>query len=199
VNGEGGPTRSATVSQRIAQRVAALRKPTDALNLKNDEKALPPPLPGQQEDILRSASPEPIEEKDLPKPKVDKGKGKAVDETRLPKPPVTIDIPEPEPILLGGLPLAPEVVNGIIERAKSELPLRPIRFPLLGEYQDCFSGVEFLDWIRLNVKGLNGDPDRAHDFAQELTEREGALRRLGELGMQPCLLNTSDPPKPLFR
>ena len=65
---------------------------------------------------------------------------------------------------------------------KTELPLRPIRFPLLGEYQDCFSGLEFVDWIKANVKGLNGDEERAFVFAQELTEREGALRRLGEFG-----------------
>lgn len=127
-------------------------------------------------------------------PKVDKGKGK---EIYLESPPPISPIPAPvqlpssstpplapEPILLAGLSLPPAAISGLLARAAAELPLRPIRFPLIGEYQDTFTGDEFVTWLKENVHGFGGSLDRAEDAARILTEREGLLRRLGEFGNQ---------------
>lgn len=142
-----------------------------------------------------NASPESPEEKALPK--IDKGKGKAVDsdlDLASPPPMSPIQPPKielsaspdppmpPAPMLVAGLSLPPSAVSSLLVRAASELPLRPVRFPLLGEYQDAFTGEEFVAWLNANVDGFGGSLDRAEDAARELTEHEGLLRRLGELG-----------------
>ena len=57
-----------------------------------------------------------------------------------------------------------------------------MRFPILGEYQDCFTGEELVTWLVHNVQGLGDSLDRAEDAARDLTEREGLLRRIGEFG-----------------
>jgi hypothetical protein len=88
------------------------------------------------------------------------------------------------PIMLAGLPFPPSAVSQLLLRAQAELPLRPVRFPLLGEYQDSFTGDEFVGWLNENVSGFGGNLDRAEDAARELTERDNLLRRLGELGNQ---------------
>ncbi|KAF8584019.1 hypothetical protein K439DRAFT_1653298 [Ramaria rubella] len=88
----------------------------------------------------------------------------------------------PSPIILAGLPLSPQAVSQLLSRAVSELPLRKVRFPILGEYTDCFSGEEFVVWLKENVHDFGDSLDRAEDAARELTERDGALRRIGELG-----------------
>lgn len=90
----------------------------------------------------------------------------------------------PEPILLAGLSLPPAAISGLLARAAAELPLRPVRFPLIGEYQDAFTGDEFVTWLKENVHSLGGSLDRAEDAARNLTEKEGLLRRLGEFGNQ---------------
>lgn len=90
----------------------------------------------------------------------------------------------PEPILLAGLFLPPAAISGLLARAAAELPLRSVRFPLIGEYQDAFTGDEFVTWLKENVPGLGGSLDRAEDAARNLTEKEGLLRRLGEFGNQ---------------
>lgn len=59
-----------------------------------------------------------------------------------------------------------------------------MRFPLLGEYPDCFTGEEFVAWLNENVQGFGGSLDRAEDAAKELTERDNLLRRIGEFGNQ---------------
>nr|GAT46765.1 predicted protein [Mycena chlorophos] len=132
-------------------------------------------------------------------PKVDKGKGKAIEEdepvlSASPPPmspplPPKVDIPEspmppmpPPPMLLAGLALPPSAVSQLLTRAAAELPLRPVRFPLLGEYPDCFTGGEFVAWLNENVQGFGGSLDRAEDAARELTERDKLLRRIGEFG-----------------
>jgi len=61
------------------------------------------------------------------------------------------------------------------------LRLQPIRFPLVGEYL-CFTGEEFVGWLNQNVEGFDGGVDRAEEAARELTEREGLLRRIGDIG-----------------
>lgn len=131
-------------------------------------------------------------------PKVDKGKGKAVifeaSPMQLnsplpmspPLPPRVDASPVPpmpaEPVLLAGLSLPPAAISQLLTRAASELNLRPVRFPLLGEYKDCFTGEEFVAWLKDNVQGLGGSLDRAEQAAKDLTERDGLLRRIGELG-----------------
>jgi hypothetical protein len=104
----------------------------------------------------------------------------------LPPPQLTVqpDAPPqpPAPILLAGLSMQPAAISALLIRAKAELPLRAVRFPLLGEYQDCFHGEEFVAWLNQNVQGFGGNLDKAEEAARELTERDNLLRRIGELG-----------------
>ncbi|KAG5649730.1 hypothetical protein H0H81_002332 [Sphagnurus paluster] len=176
------PARTASVSERISQRLKEIQKKSggalnSALNGEDSEAPVPP--------------------------KIDKGKGKAIDPELEPPiiaspppmspllPPPRTEIPSspfppmpPPPILLAGLSLPPVAVSQLLTRAAAELPLRPVRFPLLGEYPDCFSGDEFVSWLNENVQGFGGSIDLAEDAARELTEREGLLRRIGEFGNQ---------------
>lgn len=95
----------------------------------------------------------------------------------------TVPLPA-APILLAGLSLSPSAVSNLLTRAAVELPLRPVRFPLIGEYSDCFSGSEFVEWLNKNVPGFGGNIDLAEEGARDLTERDGLLRRVGEFGNQ---------------
>ena len=179
------PVRSATISERIAQRFKDIQ--LRASHLADDT-----PSDGTTQ-LLFS------EEKEGPK--VDKGKGKAVEgqpdsittaspPSLSPEPPETLAIqtsplspPEPpEPILLAGLSLPPTAVSELLSRASSELNLRPIRIPIIGEYNNCFTGEEFVHWLNKDVQGFGGELERAEQAARELTEREGLLRRIGDLG-----------------
>jgi len=56
------------------------------------------------------------------------------------------------------------------------------RFPILGEYQDCFTEEEFVGWLLVNVPEFQKDLDIVLVAAREPTEREDLLRRLGEFG-----------------
>ncbi|KAJ7890684.1 hypothetical protein B0H14DRAFT_3081767 [Mycena olivaceomarginata] len=108
--------------------------------------------------------------------KIDKGKGKATEEHEPPvvaSPPPISPMPPmpPPPMLLAGLLLTRAGYVSLIS-SLAELPLRPVRFPLLGEYPDCFTGEEFVAWLNEN------------DAAKELTERDNLLRRIGEFGNQ---------------
>lgn len=184
VDGRTPPQRTASVSERIAQRLKEIQKKSVGA-------------------LASATTTEPeilFEEPSEISSKVDKGKGKAVDgpEEALPSPPLLspalppkVDIPSspmppmaPPPMLLAGLAFPPVAVSQLLSRAASELNLRPVRFPLLGEYQDCFNGEEFVAWLNENVQGFGGSLDRAEDAAKDLTEREGLLRRIGELGNQ---------------
>ena len=179
------PVRTATISERISQRFKDIQR--KAVNLADDA-----PNDGTTQ-LLFS------DEKEGPK--VDKGKGKAVAEqpgsvisdspssSSLQLSPETLavktslpSLPElPEPILLAGLSLPPATVSDLLSRASSELKLRPIRVPILGEY-NCFTGEEFVNWLNANVQGFGGNIDLVEQAAQELTEREGLLRRIGDIG-----------------
>lgn len=122
--------------------------------------------------------------------KVDKGKGREVEEPLAspeplsppPTPAKPIIPAAPVPVLLAGLAMMPDAVSALLTKAKAELPLRPIRIPIIGEYPDCFSGEEFAVWLKDNVPGLGGSLDTAEDAAIDLTERDNLLRRIGELG-----------------
>lgn len=168
------PQRTSTVSERIAQRVR---------DIQNNSTS-----------TFVNASAEYTTED--PTPKADKGKAKAVEvgEVASPMPlspesptKVPSGLPEPtapEPIVLGGIPFTPAAVSQLLTRAASELPFRPVRFPLLGEYQDSFTGEEFVTWLQESVREFSGNIDLAEDAAEVLTEQEGLLRRLGEFGNQ---------------
>ena len=90
----------------------------------------------------------------------------------------------PEPIILGEIMMPPEAVSVLLIRAKQELPLRPVRLPIIGEYPDCFSGEEFVNWLKDNIKDIQGNLDKAEEAAIDLTETHNLLRRIGELGNQ---------------
>ncbi|THH01772.1 hypothetical protein EW145_g6857, partial [Phellinidium pouzarii] len=193
------PQRTASVSERIAQRFKELQhkatnaRPSDEIISTVtvfDDKS-----PSSQPDVNAT-----IESREKPTPKVDKGKGKAVDEpprVLLSPPPMSPTLPPPRvdirttspapphpapPILLAGLALPPAAVSDLLKRAASELRLRPVKFPIIGEYKDCFHGEEFVVWLVENVQGFGGSLDRAEDAAKDLTERDGLLRRVGEFG-----------------
>ncbi|KAI6112615.1 hypothetical protein F5141DRAFT_1213876 [Pisolithus sp. B1] len=173
------PQRSATVSERISQRFKEIqRKATGSISSTTNE----------------SDTGTDVAEGDKEFPKVDKGKGKA---TELPSPPPmfpplppakldTSPPPQPPagpaPISVAGVPFPASALSTLLTRAAAEMPLRPVRFPLLGEYSDCFSGAEFVEWLNKNVPAFEGNLDVAEEAARELTQREGILRRVGEFG-----------------
>ncbi|KIM44972.1 hypothetical protein M413DRAFT_17839 [Hebeloma cylindrosporum] len=179
------PQRTASVSERIALRLKEIQKKSVEALAQATSTEDP------------NASPESIDE-EKPLPKIDKGKGKERDYGELApiaaSPPPMSPIPPPkelpsspmpiipQPMLLAGLSLPPIAVSQLLTRAAAELPLRSVRFPLIGEYHDAFTGDEFVSWLQENVQGLGGSLDRAEEAAKDLTERDGLLRRLGELG-----------------
>lgn len=178
------PVRQPTVSERITARLREFR-----LNASTQlEASHAEPKPEVQFDAD-------AEEKGTPK--LDKGKGRALDPDSAllasppplspPLPPAKLVInpaapPSAPPIMVAGVSFTAQELSDLLTRAKAELPLRAVRFPLLGEYQDAFTGEEFTTWLRENVKAFDGNLDRAEDAARELTEKQGLLRRLGELG-----------------
>lgn len=177
------PLRTASVSERIASRLKEIQK--------RSANAIAVATANQPEVVTH------VDELDPPEIKLDKGKGKAVESPeRMDSPPpmspplppakmATLTIPEaPAPILLAGLAFPPSSLSQLLTRAAAELDLRPVRFPLLGEYPDCFTGEEFVTWLNEHVPGFGGSLDRAEDAAKELTERDGLLRRIGEFGNQ---------------
>lgn len=174
------------MSERITARLKEFR-------LTSTSAASPAPAP-QKPEVHFDAD---AEEKTAPK--VDKGKGRAIDDDdnapllasppplSPPLPPTKLEtnpVPPPPapPIVVAGISFTPQELSDLLVKAKKELPLRPVRFPLLGEYQDAFTGEEFTTWLRENIDILSGNLDRAEDTAKELTEKHGLLRRLGELG-----------------
>ena len=96
----------------------------------------------------------------------------------------TDPVPPPPlpPMDVAGVQMTPGEVSALMKQAKAELPLRAIRVPLLGEYQECFSGEEFASWLNEHVKAFGGDLDHAEVAARVLTEKYNLLRRIGELG-----------------
>jgi len=183
VDGRTPPQRTASVSERIAQRLKEIQS-------KSGPQRRVSPVPEKEE-----------KEEEIPPPKVDKGKRRQIEEAPpspvsvSPRPMSPLALPEtdlpleqppvpPAPILVGGIPFSSLAVSQLLTRAAAELPLRPIRFPLLGEYQDCFTGDEFVGWLCHNIPELEGNLDQAEIAGKDLTEREGFLRRLGEFGNQ---------------
>ncbi|KDQ61776.1 hypothetical protein JAAARDRAFT_123616 [Jaapia argillacea MUCL 33604] len=177
--GRAPPQRTASVSERIAQRLKEIQNKSRGTPAVPEEKEPQEPT-------------EPVE-------KVDKGKGKATEETASPPamspvlpPKVTLPSPPssptpaanapPPPILLAGLSFSPAALSALLTKAQDQIALRPVRFPLLGEYEKCFHGEEFVEWLRVNVEGWAGDWDKADEGARGLCEDLGLMRRVGELG-----------------
>ncbi|THH16990.1 hypothetical protein EUX98_g9211, partial [Antrodiella citrinella] len=176
------PQRQPTMSERISQRLKDFR--LNATHDLHEAKAA---------EVTFDAGVDAEE-----KPKVDKGKGRAVDPPMSPPllaspPPLspqlpptrltTTDLPPPgPPITVAGIQFAPTEISTLMAKAKGELNLRPVRFPLLGEYQEAFTGEEFAIWLKDNIKSFEGNLDRAEEAAKFLTEKLGLLRRLGEFG-----------------
>ncbi|KAJ3508730.1 hypothetical protein NLJ89_g5595 [Agrocybe chaxingu] len=177
------PARTASVSERIAQRLKEIqRKSVDALAQATSTED-------------PNASPSPVSLDEKPLPRVDKGKGKEVimeEPAEIASPPPMSPMPPPkelpspptapQTVTLAGLAIPAASLSQLLSRAAAELPLRPVRFPLLGEYQDAFTGDEFVTWLKDNVPAFEGSLDLAEDAARDLTEKENLLRRLGELG-----------------
>ena len=180
------PVRSGTISERIAQKFKDIQRRASDLAAEtspSDEKS----------QVLFSD--------DKEGPKVDKGKGKAVEEptdsvVNASPPPLSPQLPPtsldvktstpttaPEPMLLAGLSLTPTAVSDLLSRASAELKLQAISFPIVGEYQ-VFTGEDFVAWLNVNVQGFGGSFERAEEAARDLTERDGLLRRIGDIGHQ---------------
>ncbi|KAH8116279.1 hypothetical protein DFH11DRAFT_1828006 [Phellopilus nigrolimitatus] len=194
----GTPQRTASVSERIAQRFKELQRKAAGDKPPEEE------ITGAVVFDGKSPTSEPngrdsTENEEKALPKLDKGKEKAVEDSAvmISPPPMSPALPPPvldvrgdspvpphppPPILLAGLALPPVAVSDLLKRAATELPLRPVKFPILGEYKDCFNGEELVVWLVDNVQGFGGSLDRAEDAAKDLTEREGVLRRVGEFG-----------------
>lgn len=177
------PQRQQTVSERIVRGIRELRL--------GSSHGLSPSDAAKPGEVQFDADAEEREKVSL---KIDKGKARATDADSIPPvelpPPaalaklLTNPVPAaPAPtIMLAGVPMQPVEVSALLTRAKAELPMRVQRFPLLGQYQDVFTGEEFTNWLIDNVKMFNGDVDRSVAAARVLTEKLNLLRRLGELG-----------------
>ena len=178
------PTRQPTLSERVTQRLRGL-----AASAIPDKSPPAPPLPVFDAEVEKPHNPE---------TRLDKGKGKAtqVDLTASP-PSLSPPLPprltvtteqdsekdaENQKVLLAGLPFTCPQISSLLTRAKAEMPLRPVRFPILGEYKECFSGEEFVGWLLENVPEFQKDLDIVLVAARDLTERDDLLRRLGEFG-----------------
>ena len=175
------PQRTPSVSERIAKRLKEIQK--------------------KSVEALAAAAHDSDEETSAPvTPKVDKGKGRAVEEP-LPESvspvaltpaveqppaassPVSNEAPLPAPpILLAGIAFPPPELSKLLTKAAAELPLRSVRFPLLGEYHECFTGEELVAWLLKNVPAFGEDFDVAEQAAKDLVEGENLLRRIGEFG-----------------
>jgi hypothetical protein len=185
--GRSAPQRSATVSERISARLRDIQKKT-AMATHASSSSISSQI--SEKEGLSEKEP----------PKADKGKGRAADVDEPPPQavsplamsplmqsaglePSTSPMPPmpPPPMLLAGLSLPPSAVSDLLLRAREKLRLRSVRLPILGEYQDCFTGEEFAIWLRDNVDGFGGSFDKAEEAARDLTERDGLLRRIGEL------------------
>ncbi|KAL4063091.1 hypothetical protein J3A83DRAFT_4297301 [Scleroderma citrinum] len=173
------PQRSGTVSERISRRLKEIqRRAAGSISSTADSDT-------QTEGT----------DTEMELPKVDKGKGKAVEISSPPPmspplPPAKLDTPLPQPstdpssIVMAGIAFPAAAISSLLTQAAAEMPLRPVHFPLLGEYPECFSGAEFVEWLNKHVPAFEGSLDLAEDAARDLAEREGLLRHVGEFGNQ---------------
>lgn len=120
-------------------------------------------------------------------PRLDKGKGKEGAEPTLVSkssspPPLSSPLIQHQPtVVYAGVAFPVNLVPSMFNHAKSELALKTVHIPVLGDYEG-FTGEDFVYWLRDNVRGFGGSLDVAEVAARELTERDTLLRRIGELG-----------------
>ena len=192
----GTVQRTPSVSERIQQRLAELKKPVSPTGTSASG--------GSGDQTVISPSSEKHDDETTPRV-LDKGKGKAVDvdvdvpasplpmsppPMSPPLPPARITSPStanlipppPLPMLLAGVSFQPAAVSAILAQAQQRMKLRPVRFPIIGEYPDVFSGAEFATFLVEAVPAFNGSLDIAEEAARELAERDNVLRRVGEFG-----------------
>jgi hypothetical protein len=84
--------------------------------------------------------------------------------------------------MLAGITMPAATVSSLLSHAAAEMTHRPVRFPLLGDYPDCFTGEDFVSWLKEHVTAFGGNLDNTEEAARDLTEKAGLLRRIGELG-----------------
>lgn len=182
------PQRTPSVSQRIANRLKEIQKRSveaiaaaavDDLESSPEttEKSLPPndKGKGKEKEVVFTAEPEVMASPPPLSP---------LSPAPVPKLEIPAEPAPPATMILAGVAFPVSAVSKLMVKAAAEIKLRPVRFPLLGEYQDCFTGEDFAAWLNDSVPGFGGDLDVAEDAARELTERENLLRRIGELGNQ---------------
>jgi hypothetical protein len=114
-------------------------------------------------------------------PKLDKGKEREHAspekiQTDLPALSVTTHL------VLGGASVSAVDRSALLFRAQQEIGLRTFKVPVLGEYEHCFTGEEFVVWLKDNLDGLKGSLDNAEEAARALTEEYNAVRKIGEIG-----------------
>ncbi|KZP01697.1 hypothetical protein CALVIDRAFT_594393 [Calocera viscosa TUFC12733] len=178
----GSIKRSVTVTDRIQERLRLKMGGAKLTEVKEDE-----------------------EEKELPSPprfsSEEKGKMKELPptETESPNRQGSTDIvpltpqkrQNPEPILLAGIALPPVAISALLARARADLPMQTVKIPILGDYEECFSGEDVTKWLRENVEAFGGSLDRAEDAARDLGEL-GVWKRVGSIG------NKFEPTKDAF-
>ncbi|KAH9040382.1 hypothetical protein EDB85DRAFT_1925857 [Lactarius pseudohatsudake] len=152
------PVRTGTISERIAQKFKDIqRKASDlAEGSPNEEKS----------QVLFSD--------DKEGPKVDKGKGKAVEEpSAWASRPRHRRHPQSPPSLCSWRVF---LYHRRPYRTFSLAPFRSL------ENINVSQGEDFVAWLNVNVQGFGGSFERAEEAAKELTERDGLLRRIGDIG-----------------
>ena len=133
------PARQPTLSERVTQRLRGIgRSTTSAMS---DDKPPAPPLQVFDAEIEKSPN---------PKPRLDRGKGKATEvdlAVSLPSlspplsPQLTVTISEPESgngaegesqkVFLAGLPFTHKQISALFMHAKADMSLRPARFAII--------------------------------------------------------------------
>ncbi|KAG8929178.1 hypothetical protein FRC02_005910 [Tulasnella sp. 418] len=193
----GTVKRTASVAERITQRLKGFSaaQPRDHPMPSFPEPKNTLQMLNQPERQLSDDNAEARSDGTATPTKVDKGKGKEVSSPlnmspqniSAPLPGLSLTIPEDgeksvPPLVLAGIAIPAPAVSALLFKAQTDLPLRSVRFTILGEYENCFSGEEFVTWMKEHVKELEGNLDKAAEASKDLTETYDALRRIGELG-----------------
>ncbi|KAG8861445.1 hypothetical protein FRB96_002894 [Tulasnella sp. 330] len=194
VPGGGAPEktvrRSASVADRLAERLRSVSQRS------REPSPTPRPFMAEPKSTLQMLADGPDDgaSDGTVTPKLDKGKSKGAEHmspqamSPIGAPELGITIPAAPSvtvtthIVLGGVTFGASEVSALLFKAQSEMAVRNVRVTLFGEYEHCFSGEEFVVWLKMNVEGFKGSLDLAEEAARTLTDDYQALRRIGELG-----------------
>ncbi|KAH7335300.1 hypothetical protein B0J17DRAFT_669538 [Rhizoctonia solani] len=155
------PSRTSTVSDRILQQMGV--------------------SPSRENSIASDAASTATAETSGTESKIDKGKGRATSPLLRSHLHHLCEQPLP-PVLLAGLALTPAALSALLLQASKELKTTTVKLPFIAEYRDCFTGADFVDFLKTKLPGLGDNVERVEEAARDLTERENLLRRIGELG-----------------